>query len=706
MHGYPTVRTRLAAAVLLCAILATTAAAQEEAVESWPRQLDGDRGQILIYQPQIESYENNVLEGRCALSVTYQGRSEPVFGAIWFEAQLETDLETRIATLENFSVTAAKFPTEEQNTIDEINRYLETEIPQWDLTIDIDRLLASMHEIGTREQTAEQLNNDPPEIIFVTQPAVLVVIDGDPMLADMEGYDLKYVANTAFFVAQDPKSKRYYLKGGDYWYTSSDLTGDWKNTADLPREVQEVARAIEEEEKKQAAKAGENEASPADAEELGEAGIPTIIVRTKPAELVQSDGELKFAPLDGTQLLYVENTETDILMDLATQQYYILLSGRWYTSQSMTGGDWAFVSPGEVPADFANILAESDIGQVRASVAGTTEAKEAVLETQIPQTAEVDRKTATVEVAYDGAPKFEICTDKVAYALNTDKSVLLIDGTYYCCDQAVWFVAQGPEGPWAVAAQVPKEVQDLPPECPVYNVKYVYIYDSTPDVVYVGYTPGYTCSYVYYGTVVYGTGWWYRPWYHRYYYPRPATWGFHAHWNPVTGWGFAFGVSVGWLHIGVGRPWYGGWWGPGGYRYGYRHGYHSGYRHGYHRGITAGYRAGYRAGQHSAHRNMYKSRQTGVRKTGRSQAAQTARRDTAPKKSPKAANKTNNLYADKKGNVHRNQGGNWQQKNKGGWSPSKGSQQSLNRDQRSRQRGAQKSHQHRSSRSGGGRKRR
>jgi len=53
---------------------------------------------------------------------------------------------------------------------------------------------------------------------------------------------------------------------------------------------------------------------------------------------------------------------------------------------------------------------------------------------------------------------------------------------------------------------VPDDVQDIPPDNPHYNVKYVYIYDSTPDVSYVGYTPAYMGSYVYGPCVVYGTG--------------------------------------------------------------------------------------------------------------------------------------------------------------------------------------------------------
>jgi hypothetical protein len=384
-------------------------------------------------------------------------------------------------------------------------------------------------------------------------------------------------------------------------------------------------------------------------------------------------------------------------MDISTQEYYILISGRWYKSKSMTDNQWTFVSNDKLPADFAKIPEESDMGQVLASVSGTQQSKEAVLENSIPQTAEIDRKTATVTVTYDGDPQFEKCSDAVAYAINTDKSVLLVNNTYYCCNEAVWFVSNGPQGPWQVATEVPKEIQDIPPECPAYNVKYVYIYDSTPEVVYVGYTPAYYGSYAYAGCVVYGTGWWYRPWYGHYYYPRPVTWGFGVHFNPVTGWGFSYGVSFGWLHIRVGRPWYGGWWGPGGYRHGYRHGYHRGYRHGYHRGARAGYRAGYRAGQQHSNRNAYKNRSNGVKRTGTSHAAN--------RKTPKASTKPNNVYAGKNGNVQDNKNNSWQSSNKG----SSGS--TNNRDAQARNRSNQRTTQNRSatqnrSRGGGGGRRR
>jgi hypothetical protein len=683
--------------LLLCRTL--VANAEEDDVAAWPRQADADFGTIVFYQPQPESYADNVIEARAALSVTTKEQPQPVFGAVWLRARLATDLDERIVTLEQLQVTAAKFPDVSEEHVQRLTRFMEEEIPQWDVTFSLDQLLASLESIEGGEAREAELKSEPPEILFVTRPTVLVLIDGDPILGELENSDLDYVVNTAYYIVRDRGTKLYYLKGGPYWYTASDIMGSWKPTQQLPNSVAEIAKQIEEEEKKQAA---EQEEAPEPQEE--DAEVPDIVVRTGDAELVLTDGEMEMAPIQGTQLLYVQNTETDILMDISTQQYFILVSGRWYTSSSLGGSNWTHVPPDQVPADFAKIPAESDMGQVLVSVAGTEEAQEALLENSIPQTAEIDRKTATVTVTYDGDPQFETCGDGVAYAINTDKSVLLIGGRYYCCDDAVWFVANGPDGPWQVADSVPPEVQDIPPECPVYNVRYVYIYDSTPEVVYVGYTPGYAGSYVYHGCVVYGTGWWYHPWYHHYYYPRPRTYGFRVHYNPVTGWGFSFGVSFGWLHIRVGRPWYGGWWGPRGYRHGYRHGYRRGYRHGYHRGARAGYRAGYKAGKRSAHSNMYRNRPQGVRHTGGTRAA------AQPRKQPRATGGKNNVYADRNGNVHRNQGGQWQQQQgKGGsWSQSQSPSKNVQRDHSSRQRGNQKASQNRSTRgrSGGGGRRR
>ncbi len=323
--------------------------------------------------------------------------------------------------------------------------------------------------------------------------------------------------------------------------------------------------------------------------------------------------------------------------------------------------DWNFVEPEKLPKEFASIPTDDEnISAIRSSVPGTPESQEAVYEQYMPQTAVVDKKTATTKVTYDGEPKFEnIEGTKMTYAVNTESTVLAVNSIFYVVDDGVWFQSATANGPWQVAESRPEEVDSLPPSAPVYNVKYVYIYDSTPDVVYVGYTPGYYHSYMYGGVVVYGTGYYYQPWYGSYYYPRPVTYGFGVHYNPYTGWGFSVGVSYGWMTLSVYSH---GYWGPGGYAHGYRHGYHNGYHHGYHDGYSAGYARGKYDSRNAYNRTREGGQRTGVatrresRPDGRSNLNTQNRRENT-------GTKRNDLYADKAGNVHqRDQNGNWQEK--------------------------------------------
>ncbi|MCK5137938.1 MAG: hypothetical protein KAR19_19280 [Bacteroidales bacterium] len=630
--------------------------------DTWPRKIEKDNFVVVIYQPQVEQLTANKLESRAAVSVTNEEFTSPVFGAMWFDCKIATDRDERIVRLIDLKVSAAKFPEVEEEEILKLSSFLESEIPGWELEMSLDQLLADLDMNEVTAGLSENLNNAPPEVIFTTSPSVLILMDGDPIYEKIEKSDYERVVNTPFFIVRDVKKGDYYIKGGDYWYTSDNPVEDFENTTQIPKKLEKIAdEAMGDVEQE------ETESEESEAETI----IPKVIVRTNPSELLQSNGEPDFSPIEGTSILYMTNTADDILMDIETQKYFILVAGRWYSSSSMTDGPWSFVDPNDIPAGFSDIPSESEMGSVRASIAGTQEAKEAVLENQIPQTAEVDRSEATLEVSYDGKPKFEPIKDTdMRYAVNTDKSVLLINKRYYCCDNAIWFESDSPTGPWAVSILVPESVQEIPPESPVYNVKYVYIYDSTPSVVYVGYTPGYVHSYAYGGCVYYGTGYHYHPWYGAYYYPRPVTYGYSVHYNPYTGWGFSFGVSYGWMTFGWRSPYYG-WWGPAGYR----HGYHYGYHHGYSRGYRAGYHAG-RGGSYPARptpygstrpvasNNVYKNRSQGVRRTGNTHydpktgnRVSSADRSTRPTAQP--ANRANNVYTDKSGNVYRRDGNDW-----------------------------------------------
>jgi hypothetical protein len=165
------------------------------------------------------------------------------------------------------------------------------------------------------------------------------------------------------------------------------------------------------------------------------------------------------------------------------------------------------VASKDLPPDFAKIPPDSKKGWVLMSVAGTEQSRDAVHESFIPQTAVIDRKKAKLIVKYDGEPLFEaIKGTNLKYAINTSYAVFLLDRKYYCCYGAVWYQSESALGPWRVCDDVPDEIYTVPPSNPHYYTKYARVYDSNPDNVWVGYTPGYTGSYVQEGTMVFGTG--------------------------------------------------------------------------------------------------------------------------------------------------------------------------------------------------------
>ena len=126
---------------------------------------------------------------------------------------------------------------------------------------------------------------------------------------------------------------------------------------------------------------------------------------------------------------------------------YFLVAGRWFSAPDFTG-PWTFATP-TLPADFKQIPLEHERSRVLASVPGTTQAAEAVLLAQIPQTARVSKTVQAPEVAYQGGtPEFQpIEKTTVQRAVNTDKDILKVGDLYYMCFQGVWFMSKTPTGP-------------------------------------------------------------------------------------------------------------------------------------------------------------------------------------------------------------------------------------------------------------------
>jgi hypothetical protein len=268
------------------------------------------------------------------------------------------------------------------------------------------------------------------------------------------------------------------------------------------------------------------------------------------------------------------------------------------------------------------------------------------------------------------------------YAVNSPQSVIQYKGRYYCVDNGVWFESGSPDGPWQVCTVRPDEVDLIPPGCPVYNVKYVYIYDTDPDWVYMGYTPGYLNNYIYGPTVVYGTGFYYTPWRGHFFYPRPWTWGFNMWYDPWLGWSFGYDYDWDWFNWGFGfglgfgfGGWWGGWWGPMAYCPAY-------VGRGFARGGFYGRNGDFTRNRFFHNNDIYRDRQ-GVFNRGGS----------------------GRLMTDRDGNIFRRDGqGGWQQRQNGTWRSvdNAGTRQNLERQDQMHNRSVMRTQNFQSARGGFG----
>ena len=728
-------------AIGLLLIASATSGAALAADQGWPREIRADEATIILYEPQVESMKGDLLKARSAFSLTPKGKAEPVFGVLWATARMRTDRDARTATLVSARIDRVRFPEITEAQEKDFKAIVESEVGQWEIVVSLDSLTALLAAAEREQKTSEQLAADPPRILVEKQLAVLVLIDGEPKLEAIEQSSLQRVVNTPFAILFDPNAKAYFLGNGDVWYQAAAATGPYAAVSRLPAEVAKVAEAARKAQQEQ-----EKEQGITEKPKPGKP--PKVVVSTEPAELLSFDGEPSYTPVPGlTDLLYVSNTESSVLKDLESQRTFVLLSGRWFSSRSLEG-PWAFVAADALPASFAKIPEGSPVADVLPFVAGTQLAEDAVLDAEIPQTTAISRADAKLDVSYDGEPEFEpVEGTSLGRARNASTQVLSSGARYYACDQGVWYVSASPNGPWEVSTERPADVERIPPASPAYQVKYVYVYDVTPTVVYVGYTPGYYGTYVWGPTIVYGTGYYYRPWYRRAYYGWPGTWGFHVRWNPWYGWSFGFGYTSGFYSYGSGWHGYwarryhghGGWYGPAGWRPPY---WGPGYRPGHvhssiHVSVNVQNRPGYRPGARPGtgarparpSNNIYNRPQNRMRNApdGRVPTRETrvapqpatrpaARPGTATtparpststrdvrRQPPVAKGKPNDVYAGRDGNVYRRDKDEWRTREKAGWSrpasgPSSGTaaprpapSRDLERDYSARQRSSQKS---------------
>src|SRR5262245_19259524 len=142
---------------------------------TWPRIIEEGDTTFTVYQPQIDRFDDAVLEARAAVQVETKlkgDKTQTTYGVIWIKANTSIDKESRMVELSDIQIVKANFPT----AGDKVDRYLEvfrshTEDAR---TISLARIEANLAITqADKKGNAVPLKNDPPKIYYRANPAVL-----------------------------------------------------------------------------------------------------------------------------------------------------------------------------------------------------------------------------------------------------------------------------------------------------------------------------------------------------------------------------------------------------------------------------------------------------------------------------------------------------------------------------------------------------
>ncbi len=551
MDGFG-IRVVLAAAIaLVLAVAAPGVATAQPAgatpADPWPRAVAvGGGATLLVHQPQVESWDQNRLALRAAITLRPAGGAPPSFGAVWATARTHVDRVSRRVGLEDVEITRVGFPT----LADGGQRYkgpLQAKFGQTRQTIALDRLETSLAAGKADPPTGIAVRNDPPRVIVSQTPAILIQVDGNPVFKPVANTGFERLINTRVLIlrqtltGQQDNTVNLRVYGG--WLIANGLAGDWSRPAAPLAGLDAIAAALAPTGRVDLLGGGSATPKPSLAN-----GVPAITVSFTPAELVVFRGPPSFQPIAGTNLAWATNTASDVIRD-GDGNINLLLAGRWFRSAALSG-PWSYVPSPTLPPDFRRIPPDSPAGVVLAAVSGTPQAREAAIANTIPQTATVPRVGGpSFSPVFDDAPQLRaIESTALQVVANSPTPIIRAeDGTFYALRAGVWFYATAIAGPWYVAPAVPAAIYAIPPSSPLHYVTYARIYGSTAKVVYAGYTPGYLGTVLNTdGVVVFGTGYANQAWAGTAWYPAPTTYGVMAQpvHNPATGWSYGFATGA------------------------------------------------------------------------------------------------------------------------------------------------------------------
>ena len=306
----------------------------------WPQVSSADGTTFVLYSPQFTSIVGTQGSARAAFSAAREGEA-PTYGSVTFTASLDHDLSSGLIHVSDMLVQGAvradgKDPS---STVAVLQRMLMGA----NFTVQRSAVLENMDLAGATG-TGAAVSNAPPAIRVVDHAAVALVLDGAPVLrAVAPGVGI--AMNTPSLLAFESASQSWFTRiGTSTWLRSSSWKGPFV-AGTGPSDAS--ARAIE-----SALPARAAGVVPPPAPAPGQ--VPEVVVLTQPTVLVPIDGGADLVQVaDG--IYGVRNAGCDLFTSADGNTWWLLASGRWFTTGNLMSGPWTYLDPASLPRAFAQL---------------------------------------------------------------------------------------------------------------------------------------------------------------------------------------------------------------------------------------------------------------------------------------------------------------------------------------------------------------
>jgi hypothetical protein len=185
---------------------------------------------------------------------------------------------------------------------------------------------------------------------------------------------------------------------------------------------------------------------------------PLVFFSTRPAIIVNLDGQAVWSPIPNNDLRFALNTNWDLFDHRPSQTYYLRHDRVWLKAPDLAG---PWTAAGTVPASFVKLPADDNWKDVRAALPAR-----AVAPANVP-TVHVSTVPAEL-ILLRGQPQYEpVAGTQLLWVKNTDSDLFRVGATgpVYYLVAGRWFSAPGFTGPWTFATPaLPSDFARIPLE--------------------------------------------------------------------------------------------------------------------------------------------------------------------------------------------------------------------------------------------------